>query len=113
MFETLDGWLDCHMKIGNCKALVIDAMELEAPPKLVDHHPEPPELTPCPRHEFIRKLKALGYAGLYSSRHMQRTPAAVVVGAQTVTVPNVDLDVDMLSRVLRIAAISRDHFIRC
>lgn len=112
LFETFDAWLDVHTKIGGSAAPVIDAMILEAPPKLVDHPPAVPELTPCPRHEFIRKWKALGWAGVYSG-HMQRTSAAVVLGAQTVTVPNVDIDVDLLSRVLRIAAISRDHFIRC
>jgi predicted RNase H-like HicB family nuclease len=35
LFETLDGWIDVHTKIGNFKAPVVDGVTLEAPPKLV------------------------------------------------------------------------------
>jgi predicted RNA binding protein YcfA (HicA-like mRNA interferase family) len=72
-----------------------------------------PGLIPCSRREFIRKLKALGYAGPYAgSNHsyMVRTPAVVVSGAQTVTVPNTELDVGLLTRVLRQSQIDRDDF---
>jgi predicted RNA binding protein YcfA (HicA-like mRNA interferase family) len=70
-------------------------------------------LSPCTRREFIRKLKALGYAGPYAGGnhgYMARTPAVKVSGAQTIRVPNTDLDVGLLSRVLRQAQINPDEF---
>jgi predicted RNA binding protein YcfA (HicA-like mRNA interferase family) len=73
-----------------------------------------PTLNPCSRREFIRKLKALGYAGPYAGgnhSYMVRTSAVVVSGAKTVTVPNTELDVGLLTSVLRIAQIQRDDFI--
>jgi predicted RNA binding protein YcfA (HicA-like mRNA interferase family) len=73
-----------------------------------------PGLIPCTRREFIRKLKALGYAGPYAGgnhSYMERSAAVVVSGAKTTTVPNTDLDVGLLARVLRIGQIQRDDFI--
>jgi hypothetical protein len=75
-----------------------------------------PGLTPCKRREFIRKLKALHYAGPYSGGNhsfMQKTPAVVIAGAaQTIRVPNTDIDdVGLLKRILRNAGISDDVFI--
>jgi predicted RNA binding protein YcfA (HicA-like mRNA interferase family) len=73
-----------------------------------------PALSPCKRREFIRKLKALGYDGPYAGgRHasMSRTARATVPGAQTITVPNTDLDVWLLAHVLKQAGISRDDFL--
>jgi hypothetical protein len=55
-----------------------------------------PALTPCKRREFIRKLRALHYAGPYSGGNhsfMQKTPAVAIAGAaQTIRVPNTDID---------------------
>jgi len=75
-----------------------------------------PGLTPCKRREFIRKLKALHYAGPYSGGNhsfMERTPAVTISGAaQTIRVPNTDIDdVGLLKRILRNAGISDDVFI--
>jgi hypothetical protein len=42
---------------------------------------------------------------------MARTSAAKLPGAQTIRVPNTDLDVGLLTRVLRQAQINRDDFI--
>jgi predicted RNA binding protein YcfA (HicA-like mRNA interferase family) len=73
-----------------------------------------PGLNPCTRREFIRKLRALGYAGPYGGgRHpyMERTARAIVSGAPIVIIPNTDLDVGLLTRVLRQARIDRDDFI--
>jgi hypothetical protein len=73
-----------------------------------------PTLTPCRRREFIRKLKALGYDGPYAGgKHsfMTRTAKAKQTRAKTVTVPNTDLDVDLLIRVLNNSKIDRTDFI--
>ncbi len=73
-----------------------------------------PALRPCTRREFISKLEALGYAGPYAGgnhSYMERTPAVMVPGAQTIMVPNTDLSVDLLARVLRQARIDRNDFI--
>jgi hypothetical protein len=42
---------------------------------------------------------------------MVRTPSVVVPGAQTITLPNTDLDVGLLTRVLRQAQLQRDDFV--
>ncbi len=75
-----------------------------------------PGLTPCKRREFIRKLRALHYAGPYSGGNhsfMERTAAVTISGAaQTIRVPNTDLDyVGLLKRILRNAGIPDDAFI--
>jgi len=72
-----------------------------------------PGLSPCRRREFVRKLKTLGYAGPFvggKHAYMSRTAAAAVPGAQTITLPNTDLDVALLSRVLRQSGISHADF---
>jgi len=72
-----------------------------------------PGLGPCKRREFIRKLRALGYAGPFPGGNhasMSRTASATVPGAETVTVPNTDLDVKLLARVLKESGISHDDF---
>jgi hypothetical protein len=75
-----------------------------------------PGLTPCKRREFIRKLRALHYAGPYSGGNhsfMEKTPAVTISGtAQTIRVPNTDIDdVGLLKRILRNAGIPDDVFI--
>jgi hypothetical protein len=75
-----------------------------------------PGLTPCKRREFIRKLRALHYAGPYSGGNhsfMEKTPAVAIVGAAlTIRVPNTDIDdVGLLKRILRNAGISDDIFV--
>jgi hypothetical protein len=74
-----------------------------------------PGLTPCKRREFIRKLRALHYAGPYSGGNhsfMTKTSAADIPGAaQTIRVPNTDIDVGLLKRILRNADIPDDVFI--
>jgi predicted RNA binding protein YcfA (HicA-like mRNA interferase family) len=74
-----------------------------------------PGLTPCKRREFIRKLRALHYAGPYSGGNhsfMTKTPAVAIPGAaQTIRVPNTDIDVGLLKRILRNAGIADDVFI--
>lgn len=73
-----------------------------------------PPLTPCKRREFIRKLQALGYEGPFSGgkhRYMSRSNKATKAGAQTITVPNTDLDIGLLKRILRNAKIDEDDFI--
>jgi predicted RNA binding protein YcfA (HicA-like mRNA interferase family) len=73
-----------------------------------------PGLGPCKRREFIRKLKSLGYDGPFAGgKHafMSRTAAATVPGAQTVTLPNTDLDIPLLSRVLKQSGISHNDFL--
>ena len=75
-----------------------------------------PGLTPCKRREFIRKLRALHYAGPYSGGNhsfMEKTVAVTISGAaQTIRVPNTDIDdVGLLKRILRNAGIPDDVFI--
>jgi len=74
-----------------------------------------PGLTPCKRREFIRKLRALHYAGPYSGGNhsfMAKTPAVAISGAaQTIRVPNTDVDVGLLKRILRNAGIPDEVFI--
>ncbi len=74
-----------------------------------------PTLTPCKRREFIRKLRALGYDGPFaggSHQSMSRSKTATKPGAQTVTVPNTDIDdVGLLKRILRNAKIEQADFI--
>lgn len=66
--------------------------------------------SPCSRREFIRKLRALGYDGPFAGgkhEHMTKT------GGATISVPNPhrgDISVDLLSRILRVANISRDEW---
>jgi predicted RNase H-like HicB family nuclease len=36
LFETLAGWLDVHMRIGNNKAPEVNGMTLESSPKLLE-----------------------------------------------------------------------------
>ncbi len=73
-------------------------------------------LTPCKRREFIRKLRALGYDGPFAGgnhQFMSRTARASQPGAQTIRVPNTDLDdVGLLKRILRNAGIDQDDFIQ-
>lgn len=74
-----------------------------------------PGLNPCSRREFIRKLNRLKYDGPYGGGnhcYMARTQAATVKGAKTITVPNTDLDVGLLARVLRNAGIDQDDFLK-
>jgi predicted RNA binding protein YcfA (HicA-like mRNA interferase family) len=72
-------------------------------------------LTPRKRREFIRKLRALHYAGPYSGGNhsfMTKTRAVAIPGAaQTIRVPNTDTDVGLLKRILRNAGILDDVFI--
>ncbi len=74
-----------------------------------------PGLSPCKRREFIRKLRALHYAGPYSGGNhsfMRKTPAVAISGAaQTIRVPNTDIDVGLLKRILRNADIPDEVFI--
>lgn len=74
-----------------------------------------PGLSPCKRREFIRKLRALHYAGPYAGGNhsfMQKTAAVTITGAaQTIRVPNTDIDVGLLKRILRNAGIPDDFFI--
>ena len=74
-----------------------------------------PGLTPCKRREFIRKLRALHYAGPYSGGNhsfMTKSSAVDIPGAaQTIRVPNTDIDVGLLKRILRNADIPDDVFI--
>ena len=74
-----------------------------------------PSLTPCKRREFIRKLRVLHYAGPFrggNHQFMKRTPLATVGTAQTIRVPNTDIDdVHFLARILRNAGIPHDPFI--
>jgi predicted RNA binding protein YcfA (HicA-like mRNA interferase family) len=74
-----------------------------------------PALTPCKRREFIRKLRALGYDGPFAGgnhQSMSRSARAKKPSAQSITVPNTDLDdVGLLKRILRNANIDQDDFI--
>ena len=74
-----------------------------------------PSLTPCKRREFIRKLKSLGYEGPFAGgkhRYMSRSNTATKPGAQTITVPNTDInDIGLLKRILKNAKIDEDDFI--
>ncbi|MBV8451492.1 MAG: type II toxin-antitoxin system HicA family toxin [Deltaproteobacteria bacterium] len=73
-----------------------------------------PALTPRRRREFIYKLRSLGYDGPYAGgkhRYMSRSNRATKPGAQTITVPNTDLDIGLLKRILRNAKIDEDDFI--
>jgi predicted RNA binding protein YcfA (HicA-like mRNA interferase family) len=74
-----------------------------------------PALTPCKRREFIRKLRTLGYDGPYAGgnhQNMSRSARATKPGAQTVRVPNTDIDdVGLLKRIPRNANIDQDDFI--
>jgi predicted RNA binding protein YcfA (HicA-like mRNA interferase family) len=73
-----------------------------------------PTLAPCKRREFIRKMRALGYDGPYAGGkhgYMSRTAKAKQTSAQTVTVPNTDLDVKLLILILNNTKIDRTDFI--
>jgi hypothetical protein len=75
-----------------------------------------PGLIPCKRREFIRKLRTLHYAGPYAGGNhsfKEKTPAVTIAGAaQTVRVPNTDIDdVGLLKRILRNAGIPDDAFV--
>jgi predicted RNA binding protein YcfA (HicA-like mRNA interferase family) len=73
-----------------------------------------PVLTPCKRREFIRELKSLGYDGPFAGgkhRYMSRSNRATKPEAQTIRVPNTDLDIGLLKRILRNAKIDEDDFI--
>jgi len=74
-----------------------------------------PGLSPCKRREFIRKLRALGYVGPYAGGNhsfMEKTAAVSIAGAaDTIRVPNTDIDVGLLKRILRNARIPDDVFI--
>ena len=67
-------------------------------------------LAPCSRRELIRKLKVLGYDGLYAGgKHEYMTKT----GGATVTIPNPhgsDIGVNLLSRILKSANISHDDW---
>lgn len=68
-------------------------------------------LLPCKRSEFVRKLKALGYAGPYSGGDHEFMAAP---GRRPVKVPNPhgsEISVDLLSKVLKAANIDRDRWI--
>jgi predicted RNA binding protein YcfA (HicA-like mRNA interferase family) len=64
-------------------------------------------LVPCSRREFIRKLRALGYAGPFAGgnhQYMNKT------GAPTVRVPNPhrgDISVDLIKRIINNAQIKQ------
>ncbi len=74
-----------------------------------------PSLKPCKLREFIRKLRALGYDGPFSGgkhQNMSRSNKATKPGAQTITVPNTDIDdIGLLKRILKNARIDEDDFI--
>jgi predicted RNA binding protein YcfA (HicA-like mRNA interferase family) len=67
-------------------------------------------LSPCSRREFIRKLRALGYAGPFaggSHEFMSKT------GALSVRVPNPhrgDVSIDLIKRILRISGIKQQDW---
>jgi hypothetical protein len=64
-------------------------------------------LRPCSRREFIRKLRALGYAGPYrGGKHSYMSKS----GAFTVRVPNPhpgDISIDLIKRILQISGIKQ------
>ena len=75
-----------------------------------------PRLTPCSREVFIRKLKTLGYYGPYKGTggHPQFMSKP---GTGTIAIPNPhsqkfggQIGVDLLRRILRDNAISRDDW---
>jgi len=69
-------------------------------------------LSPCSHREFIRKMRKLGYAGPFAGgKHQHMTKA----GAPTVRVPNPhqgDISVALLKRILNLAQISLDHWMK-
>ena len=68
-------------------------------------------LTPCSRTEFIRKLRALGYSGTYTGGKHDFMAAT---GRRPITIPNPhkgDIDISLLSKILRDAGIDRDKWI--
>ena len=68
-------------------------------------------LTPCSRTEFIRKLRALGYSGPYTGG---KHDFMATTGKRPITVPNPhkgDIDISLLSKILRDAGIERDKWI--
>lgn len=69
-------------------------------------------LTPCSRTEFIRKLKKMGYEGPFVGAKHQIMSAS---GKANIVIPNPhigDIDVGLLSRILRDANIDRDEWTR-
>jgi hypothetical protein len=59
-------------------------------------------------------MRALGYDGPYGGgkhSYMSRTERAKQTSAKTVTVPNTDLGVDLLIRILNNAKMDRTEFI--
>lgn len=63
------------------------------------------------RRDFIQKLKNLGYDGPYTGTG--RHPQYMIRGRQKIKIPNPhegDMDVDLLSRILKNAAISKDDW---
>jgi len=68
-------------------------------------------LTPCSRTEFIRKLRALGFSGPYTGGKHEFMAAK---GKRPITIPNPhkgDIDISLLSKILRDAGIDRDKWI--
>ncbi len=66
-----------------------------------------PRLSPVSWGTFIRKIKACGFAGPF---HGGKHPF-MIKGNLTITIPNPhreDISVDLLSRILKQAIISRD-----
>jgi predicted RNA binding protein YcfA (HicA-like mRNA interferase family) len=71
-----------------------------------------PALSPCSRHEFIRRLKSLGYDGPFQGG---KDAFMTKVGAPTVRVPNPhkgDISIDLLRRILTNAAIDTQDWIK-
>jgi predicted RNA binding protein YcfA (HicA-like mRNA interferase family) len=71
-------------------------------------------LRPCKRRDFIRKLRALGYDGPFpggSHQSMSKSKNSTRPSAQTVRVPNTDVDdVGLLRHILRNAKIDESDF---
>ena len=70
-------------------------------------------LAPCSRREFVRKMRVLGYDGPFpAAGHEVMTKP----GRGPIHVPNPhtgqDISVDLLSRILRVARIDREDWIK-
>lgn len=69
-------------------------------------------LTACSRRDFIRKLRALGYDGPYEGgKHQFMSKPS----GPTITVPNPhrgDISVALLRRILTVAKIDRDTWLK-
>ena len=70
-----------------------------------------PPWGPIPRRNLIRGLRTLGFDGPFSGgRHQLMVPRDVVVAIPNP--PGRDITVDLLSRVLHQAGVSRSEWVR-